>query len=129
MLLVLALSVWAYAAVRDVRERRVPNYVFGLLLALGLLRALTAGVSLLALSLSVMVLCPMAIFLWSRYDFGGADAKALMAGSILYPDGISLFLVGLGVGMLPWYLTKSDEMPMLVGFAFGAIVATVGTLL
>lgn len=86
-------------------------------------------VNLLVLALSVIVLCPLALVLYLNYDVGGADAKAIMVASMLYPETISIFLVGTGIGMLPWYLLEKDEIPALVAFAVGAVFATTVSML
>lgn len=124
LFLLAALTVWSYAALVDVRQRRVPNSLLGLLVSLGVLRALTTDLSLLALALSVGVLCPLAVVLWTRYDFGGADAKALMVGSLVYPDAIGVFLVGTGLGFVACKQVWSDDVPAIVAVAGGATVAT-----
>jgi len=125
--LLASLFVWLYAAYRDIESRHVPNLLWIVLLLLALLRALSGQVHLLAYVVSVSVVLPFAIGLYYYYDVGGADAKALFVASVLYPEQIAVFLIGTGVGLLPFY--NWDELPAIVAFTVGAICATVVYLL
>jgi len=116
--------VWLYAAVRDVRTRHVPNYLFGLLAAVGVVRALSGAVQPLALLASVGVVWPLALVLWGHFDVGGADVKAPMVAAVLYPASIPAFLVGTGVGLVVLTERWDDDIPALPAFAVGAIMAT-----
>lgn len=122
-LLLLAVLVWCYAAVRDIRSRHVPNHVWVALAVLTAVRALTGAVSIVAVAVSGAVMLGLGLTLYRRYDFGGADAKALVAGGVLYPTQAWLFLLVSMVALLPF--SHRDEFPMLPAFAAGAAVVTV----
>lgn len=97
ILRLLVVPVFAWAALRDVRTRRLPNrlwpplYAFGALLLLwetaavwpltgieGMQFAVRAAISLLFVA-------PLGYAFWYLGAFGGADAKALIAIAILFP--------------------------------------------
>jgi len=92
-----ALPVFAWAADRDVRSRRVPNetWVPLALLAIVLLAAdgWTAwtgapsewGRFVLPTAISLGLVVPLAYAFWYFGGFGGADAKALMVLALLFP--------------------------------------------
>lgn len=117
------LACWLAAAASDWHCRRVPNVLFAFLGGLAGIQAITGRVSLLALALSLAIWWPLAILSWRRYDLGGADAKAIMAGAALYPTQSWLFLTVAIAVALPFAQRK--ELPLLPGFAAGAVVVTV----
>jgi len=110
--------VFAWAALRDVRTRRLPNrlwpplYAFGALLLIwetarlwplagfeGRLFAVQAAISLLFVA-------PLGYAFWYLGAFGGADAKALIALAVLFPTfpeyvvaGMTLPLVDTQLGV------------------------------
>lgn len=93
----LAVPLLGWAALRDIRTRRVPNWVWYVLGGLGvvllvadLVRLAPFGDSfgrfeLIRISLSLGVVIPLAYGFWRLGGFGGADAKALMALAVLFP--------------------------------------------
>ncbi|MFB6153809.1 MAG: prepilin peptidase [Halodesulfurarchaeum sp.] len=96
LLRLLAVPVLGWAAVRDVRTRRVPNGVWWplVLLGIGLLvweGSIRAGAQFgfrlwavrVALSLGIVV--PLSYAFWYVGGFGGADAKAFMVLAVLFP--------------------------------------------
>lgn len=96
ILRLVAVPVLGWAAVRDVRTRRVPNGVWWPLAVLGLLLVgweaaqLWNGqfglrLYLLRLGLSVGIVVPLAYAFWYLGGFGGADAKAFMVLALLFP--------------------------------------------
>lgn len=93
----LAVPLLGWAALRDIRTRRVPNwvwYVLGglgvVLLAADLVRLAPfddsfARLELIRIILSLGLVVPLAYGFWRLGGFGGADAKALMALAVLFP--------------------------------------------
>lgn len=99
LLRLLCLPLLGWAAVRDVRTRRVPNRTWLPLLALGgvLLawdlssalwgpRPLDAEVFALRVAISIGVVAPLGLLFWRIGAFGGADAKALAVLCLLLPS-------------------------------------------
>ena len=99
LLRLFAIPVFGWAAVQDLRTRRVPNRAWLPLIALGaVLLAVEAWTvfpgpplpyreRLFAIraAVSVGIVVPMAYLLWAARAFGGADAKAFMALAVLFP--------------------------------------------
>lgn len=99
----LAVPLFGWAAVRDVRTRRVPNWVWAVLGGIGV--ALLAAdlarwypfaapmdkLRLTQIGVSVFFVAPLGYFFWRLGGFGGADAKALMALAVLYPTYPAFF--------------------------------------
>lgn len=93
----LAVPLLGWAALRDVRTRRVPNWIWyaigglGLVLLVADLIALApfstafARLQLFRIAVSVGFVVPLAYAFWRLGGFGGADAKALMALAVLFP--------------------------------------------
>ncbi len=105
ILRLVAVPLLGWAAVRDVRTRRVPNQVWWPLLVLGLLLVgwevaqLWNGQSvlriyLLRLGLSIGIVVPLAYAFWYLGGFGGADAKAFMVLAVLFPTYPTYELLG-----------------------------------
>ena len=90
-----AIPVFAWAAWSDIKTRRVTNLVWPPLLALAGVLLLWEGWNsyatpewtgfALGVGLSIGLLVPIAYLLWHFGLFGGADAKAIMALSVLFP--------------------------------------------
>ncbi|EMA59299.1 A24 family peptidase [Halorubrum lipolyticum] len=110
--------VFAWAALRDVRTRRLPNrlwpplYAFGALLLVWELAAIwpLAGFEgtrfAVRAALSLLFVAPLGYAFWYLGAFGGADAKALIAIAILFPTfpeyavaGLTLPLVDTQLGV------------------------------
>ncbi|MFB6142751.1 MAG: prepilin peptidase [Halorientalis sp.] len=122
-----AVPVFAWAAVRDVRTRRVPNATWYPLAALGVVllaweaHGVWTGAGLpayrrlfaLRVTVSLGVVVPMAYLLWRIGGFGGADAKAFMALAVLFPT-------------YPVYYLPSTALP-LVASTLGVFSLTVLT--
>ncbi|MEM3086715.1 MAG: prepilin peptidase [Halobacteria archaeon] len=111
-------AVLLYAVHTDLRTRRVPNRTWLLPIGAGLAMdvpdALEGGALFLrgaALSAGVMVPLALAIYYFPGSGFGGADAKALIALSVLFPAWPAL-------GALP--VSQSSA------FALGAFTAPSG---
>ncbi len=92
-----ALPIFAYVAVTDLRTRRVPGWVWYPVVALGVLAlgwegARTYGMGGFAWTLwtirvgiSVGIVAPMGYLFWRIGAFGLADAKAVVSLGILFP--------------------------------------------
>ncbi|WP_193309085.1 A24 family peptidase [Halorubrum halophilum] len=110
--------VFAWAALRDVRTRRLPNRVWPPLYAFGALLLIweTAAVWPLAglegtrfavrVAISLLFVAPLGYAFWYLGAFGGADAKALIALAVLFPTfpayeiaGVTLPLVDTLLGV------------------------------
>jgi preflagellin peptidase FlaK len=96
LLRLLAVPVLGWAAWRDVKIRRVPNSVWVPLALVGLLAlALEAHdlqgaggywqLYLLQIAVSLGIVAPFGYLFWWFGGFGGADAKALLVLTILFP--------------------------------------------
>lgn len=97
LLRLLAVPVFAWAAYRDVRTRRVPNRTWFPLVAVGIVALAWDGLVVLdatgferrlfvvQTALSLGLVAPVGYVFWRLGGFGGADAKAVMTLAILYP--------------------------------------------
>jgi len=118
LLRLLVVPVFAWAALRDVRTRRLPNrlwpplYAFGALLLLWEtarlwpLAGLDGRLFLVQAAISLLFVAPLGYAFWYLGAFGGADAKALIAIAILFPTfpeyavaGLTLPLVDTQLGV------------------------------
>ncbi|MFB6165517.1 MAG: prepilin peptidase [Haloarculaceae archaeon] len=112
----LAVPVFGWAAVRDVRTRRVPNETWPPLLALALVALAWEGwlvwtggtptpvvpqAFLLRVLISVGFVVPLSYGFWWMGGFGGADAKALITLALLFPT-------------FPTYLLPTVALPLVV---------------
>jgi preflagellin peptidase FlaK len=106
LLRLLAVPVLGWAAVQDVRTRRIPNRTWYPLAALGagllLWEALALGVGtprfglfLVRTLLSVGLVGGLGLGFWTLGSFGGADAKAFFALALLFPTYPGYQLAGL----------------------------------
>ncbi|ELZ34259.1 A24 family peptidase [Halorubrum tebenquichense] len=97
LLRLLVVPVFAWAAIRDVRTRRLPNrlwpplYLFGALLLIWEAAALWpfAGfdgrIFLVRAAVSLLFVAPLGYAFWYLGAFGGADAKAMIALAVIFP--------------------------------------------
>ena len=97
LLRLVAVPVFAWAAWRDIRTRRVPNVTWLPLVLLGVLLLLWDGwtafgiggydwqLFLVTTSISLGIVVPLSYAFWWMGGFGGADAKALMTIAVLFP--------------------------------------------
>ena len=120
-----AVPVFAWAALRDVRTRRLPNRLWPPLYALGALLLVweaaamwpLAGVDgrlfLVRAAISLLFVAPLGYAFWYLGAFGGADAKALIAIAVLFPT-------------FPEYVVTGAELP-LVDTQLGVFSLTVLT--
>ncbi|WP_128904476.1 A24 family peptidase [Halorubrum amylolyticum] len=104
--------VFAWAALRDVRTRRLPNrlwpplYAFGALLLiwetarLWPLAGLDGRLFLVQAAISLLFVAPLGYAFWYLGAFGGADAKALIAIAVLFPT-------------FPEYAVAGAELPLV----------------
>lgn len=110
LLRLLVVPVFAWAAYRDVRTRRLPNRLWPPIVALGLLalaweswtRLPLSGVTdrlfLVQVAISLFFVAPLGYLFWRLGSFGGADAKALISLAVVYP---TYPVYGLSVAWLP----------------------------
>jgi len=129
----LVVPVFCWAAVRDVRTRRLPNRLWPPLYALGALTLaltvvgrwpLAGGDWLFALrvAVSLLVVAPLGYGLWALGGFGGADAKAVIALALVFPTfpactvaGETLPLVATPAGVFSLTVLTNA---LLVGLAY-----------
>ncbi len=108
LLRLVAVPVFAWAAIRDIRTRRISSTVWVPLSLVGLLTliwdgwvAWTEGGDvwtfdfLLPAAISLGFVVPIAYLFWWFGGFGGADAKALMVLALLFPTFPSYAVAGL----------------------------------
>ena len=123
ILRVAVLPVLGWAAWRDVKTRRVPSWTWyplvvlgGVLLvwdAVGHLSFSTAADSLffVRVGISLLLVAPIAYLFWRLGGFGGADAKALIAISILLPTFPTYYFPGF---TLPTVVTTLGVFSMTI---------------
>ncbi|WP_066414720.1 A24 family peptidase [Halorubrum aethiopicum] len=130
----IVVPVFCWAAVRDVRTRRLPNrvwpplYAFGALLLLwdaALLfpfAGLEGRLFLVRAAVSLLFVAPLGYAFWYLGAFGGADAKALIALAIVFPTfpsyevaGLSLPLVETALGVFSLTILTNT---VLLGLAY-----------
>ncbi|MFC7185704.1 prepilin peptidase [Halorubrum yunnanense] len=134
LLRLLVVPVFAWAALRDVRTRRLPNrlwpplYAFGALLLVWEVAAMwpIAGIQgrlfLVQAAISVLFVAPLGYAFWYLGAFGGADAKALIALALLFPTfpaydvaGVTLPLVETQIGVFSLTILTNT---VLLGLAY-----------
>jgi len=134
LLRLLVVPVFAWAALRDVRTRRLPNRIWPPLYALGALLLVwetaamwpLAGVEgrlfLVQAAISVLFVAPLGYAFWYLGAFGGADAKALIALALLFPTfpayevaGVTLPLVETQIGVFSLTVLTNT---VLLGLAY-----------
>jgi preflagellin peptidase FlaK len=106
LLRLLAVPVFAWAAHRDLRTRRVPNRTWTPLLVVGVIALLwdvvtlagAPGVGRRLFAVQVLVslgfVAPLGYVFWRLGGFGGADAKALITLAVLFPVYPVYYLLG-----------------------------------
>jgi preflagellin peptidase FlaK len=108
LLRLVAVPVLGWAALRDVRTRRVPNRTWLPLVAIGVVALawdalLVAGTPrqtpfVVRVLLSVGLVAPLGYVFWRIGAFGGADAKAIMTLALVFPATPAYYLpAGLAV--------------------------------
>ncbi|GGJ12286.1 peptidase A24 [Halobellus salinus] len=117
------LPVLGWAAWRDVKIRRVPSRAWYPLVGLGALllvwdavghRSLSApgdALFFVRVGISLLLVAPIAYLFWRLGGFGGADAKALIAISVLLPTFPSYYFAGFS---LPVVVTTLGVFSMTV---------------
>jgi preflagellin peptidase FlaK len=97
LLRLLVVPVFAWAAIRDVRTRRLPNrlwpplYLFGALLlvweavSLWPFAGFGGRIFLVRAAISLLFVAPLGYAFWYLGAFGGADAKAMIALAVVFP--------------------------------------------
>ncbi|ELZ46610.1 peptidase A24A prepilin type IV [Halorubrum californiense DSM 19288] len=134
LLRLVVVPVFAWAALRDVRTRRLPNrlwpplYLFGALLLLWEAVSLWpfAGfdgrIFLVRAAISLLFVAPLGYAFWYLGAFGGADAKAMIALAILFPTfpaydlaGVTLPLVDTQLGVFSLTILTNT---VLLGLAY-----------
>ncbi|RAW44986.1 prepilin peptidase [Halorubrum sp. 48-1-W] len=141
----IVVPVFCWAAVRDVRTRRLPNriwpplYAFGALLLLWDTALLWPFASLdgrwflVRVAVSLLFVAPLGYAFWFLGAFGGADAKALIALAVVFPTfpsyevaGVSLPLVETALGVFSLTILTNT---VLLGLAYpiGLVVFNLAT--
>ncbi len=146
----LAIALFAAAAMTDMRHRRIPNRLSIALALLGLLRiaiALAGGVGLVSAGIDLAV--TLAVFALGACAFrfgliGGGDVKLLAAGALWLGSGalgpylLTTVLSGglLAVLFVGWQLAlpggrrrRAPTLPYAVAIAAGGILTTAGGIL
>jgi preflagellin peptidase FlaK len=134
LLRLLVVPVFAWAAIRDVRTRRLPNrlwpplYLFGALLlvweavSLWPFAGFDGRVFLLRAAISLLFVAPLGYAFWYLGAFGGADAKAMIALAVIFPTfpaydlaGVTLPLVDTQLGVFSLTILTNT---VLIGLAY-----------
>jgi preflagellin peptidase FlaK len=104
LLRIMVVPIFAWAAYRDVRTRRVPNWVWLPLGTVGLsalamdvwtvftLSAYYQSVFVLRIAVSFGLVAPLGYAFWRLGGWGGADAKAIVTLALLFPTYPVLYL-------------------------------------
>jgi len=112
LLRLLAVPLFGWAALRDVRTRRLPNRIWPPLYAFGLVllvwdaaaRWPLAGaldrLFLVRVAVSLLFVAPLGYAFWYLGAFGGADAKALIGLAILFPTFPAYGLLGVEIPLV-----------------------------
>ena len=112
LLRLVVVLIFGWAALRDVRTRRLPNRIWPPLYALGFfLLAFEAAqhlpfatfegrLFLIQAAISLLFVAPLGYAFWYLGAFGGADAKALIALAIVFPT-------------FPTYLLGTTVLPLV----------------
>jgi preflagellin peptidase FlaK len=107
LLRLVVVPVFAWAAVRDVRTRRLPNriwpplYLFGALLliweavSLWPFAGFDGRIFLVRAAVSLLFVAPLGYAFWYLGAFGGADAKAMIALAVVFPTFPAYEVAGL----------------------------------
>ena len=123
VLRLLVLPVLGWAAWRDVEVRRVPSRTWYPLVGLGVILLVWDAVGhfppsapgdarfFVRVAISLLLVAPIAYLFWRLGGFGGADAKALIAISILLPTFPTYLLPGVA---LPVVVTTLGVFSMTV---------------
>jgi preflagellin peptidase FlaK len=105
----IVVPVFCWAAIRDVRTRRLPNRIWPPLYALGALLLVWDAVLLwpfagldgrwflVRAAVSLLFVAPLGYAFWYLGAFGGADAKALIALALVFPTFPSYEVAGLSL--------------------------------
>ncbi|MFC6837194.1 A24 family peptidase [Halomarina ordinaria] len=139
LLRLLAVPVFAWAAYRDLRTRRVSNATWLPLVAVGALALALDALALLdapglarrvfvvRLAVSLGLVAPLGYLFWRLGGFGGADAKALMTLALLFPSAPAYALGDLVFPLAPGALGVLSlsvlTNAVLVGLAYPLALA------
>ncbi|GAA0530082.1 A24 family peptidase [Halorubrum ejinorense] len=134
VLRLLVVPVFAWAALRDVRTRRLPNRLWPPLYLLGAVLLLAEAVSLwpfagfdgriflVRAAISLLFVAPLGYAFWYLGAFGGADAKAMIALAVLFPTfptyevgGLLFPLVDTDIGVFSLTILTNT---VLIGLAY-----------
>ncbi|MFP4628009.1 MAG: A24 family peptidase, partial [Halobacteriales archaeon] len=148
LLRLLVVPAFAWAALHDVRTRRVDNRLWPPLVGLGVVAGAIEGWDALAAggfvwrgfvavtAASLLLLLPLAYLFWYFGAFGGADAKAVMALAVVFPtvpayalDGTTLPMVDPASGLFGLaILTNAAVLAMGYPLALAARNLVEGTI-
>lgn len=124
-LIALTLAVFAYAAYTDIRERRVPDWVWAVYAAMGTPLLLLGGADIQSVLLSVGVVGTAALVSRRFGGLGGADVKGLLILSVLlYRYAIWAVIAGSFVA-LAMSRRYGDNNPFMVSLLIGIVLALV----
>jgi preflagellin peptidase FlaK len=143
LLRLVAVPALGYAALRDVRTRRVTNDLWGPLALLGAVLILWEGLVALGrpgaftpfavrVAFSLLFVVPLAYGFWYVGGFGGADARAFMVLAVLFPTypayevaGFALPAVETALGVFSLTILTNT---VLLGLAFPLVLAVQNAL-
>jgi preflagellin peptidase FlaK len=145
LLRLLAVPVFGWAAIRDIRTRRVPNRTWLPLIGLGVV-ALLWDIWLITdaipfeqrlfavqVALSLGLVAPLGYIFWRLGGFGGADAKAVISLAVLFPVYPTFYLVSgaypLNRATLGVFSLTILSNTVLVGLAYPFALAARNALL
>ena len=142
-----AVLIYAFVAISDLRTREAPNTAWIVLLGLGVLGLVVDSISirdLVGLALVVTIVSVVSVIAFRKGVIGGADAKAVMVLPVIFPrvpgsevwNGVfGVLLQGLevlivvsvvaGIAGLVWQLQLDDDDERGVPFLVPIFISTV----
>ena len=141
LLRLLVVPVFAWAAIRDIRTRRIPNWIWPPLYAFGAVLLIFEAAQLWPFSgfagwlflfqtaFSLLFVVPLGYAFWYLSAFGGADARALTSLAILFPTfptyevaGLTLPLIETQLGVFSLtILTNAVLLPLVYPLGLAGI--------
>jgi Flp pilus assembly protein protease CpaA len=129
--LLVTLIPWVYAAYTDHTQRMAPNFVWAILLLLGVCGIAFLGQSIVGVVVAIVVLAPTSWYLYRQGMIAGADSKALYVLPVVYGTLSFPMLLLSVVFAIPWIKYRDTEyaVPLLIPLAAGVTTVVLASLL